>query len=428
MRRRHGDTHGALGEAWTVAKGNASLSPRKRCHSSSAGRGAAEHAPVHGAPGTAATALTAPRYVDSWQAPLAPIAGRGAKYASSVILCGWACPMGISIRCARSVLCFEFSLAWGVTTTCADIAILPPPPTSLFFFVPYYNQPVYFRVLTFAARLLSIMSSKQRLTVVPSRMTLQQVKAKLAGAKKGHSMLKKKSDALLVRFRAILSDIMLNKQAAGEESREAMLALALAKYAFGDELKHVVIENVDDASTKVKMSPDNVAGVTIPVFSKLGASATDADGNDVAGKGAASLAGLSKGGQQIGDARTAFAETLDLLVKLASLQTSFIILDEAIKLTNRRVNALENVVKPRLENTISYVLSELDEMEREEFFRLKLIQNKKEKARLAEKGEKLKEERKHALTGFDATKFATEDASKPSLIDAHTGADPDLLF
>ena len=60
-----------------------------------------------------------------------------------------------------------------------------------------------------------------------------------------------------------------------------------------------------------------------------------------------------------------------------ALQTSVIILDEAIKLTNRRVNALENVVKPKLENTIAYVISEIDKMEREELFRLKLIQNKK---------------------------------------------------
>ncbi|KAI0564900.1 V-type ATP synthase Subunit V1-D [Gracilaria domingensis] len=263
-------------------------------------------------------------------------------------------------------------------------------------------------------------------------MALQQVKAKLAGAKKGHSMLKKKSDALLVRFRAILSDILRNKEAAGEESREAMLALALAKYAFGDELKHIVIENVEDASMKVKMSPDNVAGVTIPVFSKLGAKTSDADGKDAAGKGAASLAGLSKGGQQIGEARGAFADTLELLVKLASLQTSFIILDEAIKLTNRRVNALENVIKPRLENTISYVLSELDEMEREEFFRLKLIQNKKEREKIRLEGEEKEKEReerrKHALTGFDETVFANGDGATPSILDAHTGADPDLLF
>ncbi|CAN8073839.1 unnamed protein product [Agarophyton chilense] len=272
------------------------------------------------------------------------------------------------------------------------------------------------------------MSSKQRLTVVPSRMALQQVKAKLSGAKKGHSMLKKKSDALLVRFRAILSDILRNKEAAGEESREAMLALALAKYAFGDELKHIVIENVDDASMKVKMAPDNVAGVTIPIFSKVGAKVAEAEGKDLAGKGTASLAGLSKGGQRIGEARGAFADTLDLLVKLASLQTSFIILDEAIKLTNRRVNALENVIKPKLENTISYVLSELDEMEREEFFRLKLIQNKKERERVLKEGKELEERRKTALTGFDDGVFADGNAAIPSILDTHTGTDPDNLF
>ncbi|CDF32381.1 V-type ATP synthase, Subunit V1-D [Chondrus crispus] len=284
------------------------------------------------------------------------------------------------------------------------------------------------------------MSSSQRLTVVPSRMALQQVKSKLAGAKKGHSMLKKKSDALLVRFRSILADILAKKEGAGEESKEAMLALALAKYAYGDNLKHIVIENVDDATLRVRMTPDNVAGVSIPNFAKMGIDVDDdappsvagAASKDVAGngKGAVSLAGLSKGGQQIQDARKSFSETLDLLVSLASLQTSFIILDEAIKLTNRRVNALENVVKPKLENTISYVISELDEMEREEFFRLKLIQNKKDKEKLEAEGKALEEKRKQALVGFDQASFsATANGTAPSIIDAHTGgADPDLLF
>jgi len=57
------------------------------------------------------------------------------------------------------------------------------------------------------------------------------------------------------------------------------------------------------------------------------------------------------------------------------------ILDEVIKLTNRRVNALEYVVIPRLENTIKYITSELDEQDREEFFRLKKVQNKKKQQR-----------------------------------------------
>ena len=46
---------------------------------------------------------------------------------------------------------------------------------------------------------------------------------------------------------------------------------------------------------------------------------------------------------------------MKLLVELASLQTAFLTLDEAIKTTNRRVNALDNVVRPKLENTIAYI-------------------------------------------------------------------------
>ena len=62
---------------------------------------------------------------------------------------------------------------------------------------------------------------------------------------------------------------------------------------------------------------------------------------------------------------------METLVELASLQTAFIILDEVIKITNRRVNAIEHVIIPRTENTIAYINGELDEMDREEFYRLK---------------------------------------------------------
>lgn len=81
------------------------------------------------------------------------------------------------------------------------------------------------------------------------------------------------------------------------------------------------------------------------------------------------LTGLGRGGQQVIKAREVYAKAIETLVELASLQTAFTILDEVIRATNRRVNAIEHVVIPRLENTIKYVLSELDEMDREEFFR-----------------------------------------------------------
>ena len=65
-------------------------------------------------------------------------------------------------------------------------------------------------------------------------------------------------------------------------------------------------------------------------------------------------------------------------MELASLQTAFTILDEVIRATNRRVNAIEHVVIPRLENTVKYIISELDEMDREEFFRFERDHDRKE--------------------------------------------------
>ena len=91
-------------------------------------------------------------------------------------------------------------------------------------------------------------------------------------------------------------------------------------------------------STKV----DNVAGVKIPVFQRV----------DVDAKDSSALVGLARGGQKLEDARTSFKKALDSLVVLASLQTSYVALDAAQKLTNRRVNALEYVVIPRLEDTV----------------------------------------------------------------------------
>lgn len=53
-----------------------------------------------------------------------------------------------------------------------------------------------------------------------------------------------------------------------------------------------------------------------------------------------------------------------LLAPLALRQTAFTILDEVIKATNRRVNAIEHVIIPRLDNTVRYINSELDEADR----------------------------------------------------------------
>ncbi|KAL0478875.1 V-type H+-transporting ATPase subunit D [Acrasis kona] len=223
------------------------------------------------------------------------------------------------------------------------------------------------------------MSSNARLQVLPSRMSQMQMKLRLVGAKKGHSLMKKKSDALTMRFRAILKDIKTNKEGMSDSFRKANFSLSDAKYNAGD-ISYAVIESAKQAAKKVRMRTDNVAGVTLPVFQQTVDETASAEG----------FTNISRGGEQIRACKDQFDELLSSLVQLASLQTSFVTLDRAIKITNRRVNALERVVVPKIENTISYITSELDELEREDFFRLKKIRNKKMKDNL-EKEKELKQ-------------------------------------
>lgn len=216
------------------------------------------------------------------------------------------------------------------------------------------------------------MSGKDRLAIFPSRMALTNMKARMKGAQTGHSLLKKKADALQLRFRMILRKIVETKSLMGDVMKEALFSLAEAKFAGSDNVNQIVLQNVNKAQLMVSSKKDNVAGVMLPVFETVSGGS---DTNE--------LTGLSRAGAQYTKIKKNYQRAIKLLVDLASLQTSFITLDEVIKVTNRRVNALEYVVIPRLENTIAYIISELDEMEREEFFRLKKIQEKKKKIRVA---------------------------------------------
>ncbi|XP_070576739.1 V-type proton ATPase subunit D-like [Ptychodera flava] len=247
------------------------------------------------------------------------------------------------------------------------------------------------------------MSGKDRLQIFPSRMALTVMKARLKGAQKGHSLLKKKADALTLRFRQVLAKIIETKVLMGEVMKEAAFSLAEAKFACGD-FNHIVVQNVTKAACKVKSRKENVAGVNLPVFEYY------TDGTDCY-----ELTGLSRGGQQIDKLKKNNAKALELLVELASLQTSFVTLDEVIKITNRRVNAIEHVIIPRIENTLSYIITELDEREREEFYRLKKIQEKKKAIKAREELER--EERMAAQE---------RDDNVPNLLDNEE--DEDLLF
>ncbi|KAJ3507935.1 hypothetical protein NLJ89_g6026 [Agrocybe chaxingu] len=223
-----------------------------------------------------------------------------------------------------------------------------------------------------------------RENVFATRMALTNTKLRLKGAQTGHSLLAKKRDALTTRFRAILRKVDEAKRKMGRVMQLASFSMAEVTYTTGD-IAYLVQEQAKLATFRVKAKQENVSGVVLPAF----------EVDRVAGSGMFlsrrtfssqaytcpdfNLTGLGRGGQQIMKAKEVYAKALETLVELASLQTAFTILDEVIRATNRRVNAIEHVVMPRLDNTIKYILSELDEMDREEFFRLKKVQGKKKR-------------------------------------------------
>ena len=78
--------------------------------------------------------------------------------------------------------------------------------------------------------------------------------------------MKKKADALQLKFRSILKKIVETKQLMGEVMKEASFSLAEAKFASSGDLNQAVLQNVNKAQIKVKTKNDNVAGVNLPVF------------------------------------------------------------------------------------------------------------------------------------------------------------------
>merc|ERR1711918_132510 len=95
--------------------------------------------------------------------------------------------------------------------------------------------------------------------------------------------------------------------------------------------------------------------------------------------------GVAHGGAVIQACRETYFRAMTAVIELASLQTTFFTLNEEIKMTGRRVNALEYVIIPRIQEVMDYIEQEMDEQAREEFFRVKKVVEKKKKKLAAEK-------------------------------------------
>lgn len=250
-----------------------------------------------------------------------------------------------------------------------------------------------------------------------NRSTLLTFKARILGAKKGYQLLKKKRDALKSRFQEMLREIIACKKQVGVMITDCAFSYAKAEYASDSDFAQSVLNRVKKPSITVTMKPENCAGVQLPAFSMDYDPSKDASSDSL---------GIGCGGQVIGTCREQHRIALRLLIAMASLQTMFKTLDQEIKMTSRRVNALECVVIPRLEGIMQWVKGEMDEMEREEFFRVKKVVEKK-KARMERERIQMAKELAEKAAAVKGGRGNTMADQMPNLI-AGQKRDKDILF
>lgn len=126
----------------------------------------------------------------------------------------------------------------------------------------------------------------------------------------------------------------------------------------------------------VKSHTENIMGIRLPVLQFA---------HIVRPNSADKFLGLTGGGHKIQACRDRFIEYLHALIHLATLQASFYTINDALKVTSRRVHAIENITLPKFEAVLKYILRELDELEREEFTRMKLVKKHKGNVELTTK-------------------------------------------
>ncbi len=198
--------------------------------------------------------------------------------------------------------------------------------------------------------------------VSPTRMELLKLKTKTTLADKGFRLLKGKRDALIMEFFSILEEAKGVRMRANEALSEALEVLILARATLGT-VKVAQSSMAVKETSPLEAETKSIMGVKVPAL-KLGETKRNPLERGY---------GLIDTSPQLDNATAKFENALAVVVQLAEVEKTIRLLAEEIESTKRRVNALENIVLPRLKGTVKYIEMRLDEMERENFFKLKRI-------------------------------------------------------
>ena len=197
--------------------------------------------------------------------------------------------------------------------------------------------------------------------VFPTKGALLSTKKSLSLSRLGFELLDKKRNILIREMMALIDRAESIQGKIDAIYSEAYLVLQKANMELGicRELSETVpIEQGLDISYR------SVMGVEIPILTLKEQTLDDIP------------FGLYSSNSTLDKAYKSFIEVKKLTVELAEVESSVYLLADSIKKTQKRANALKNIMIPKFEKTVKFISDSLEEKEREEFSRLKVIKNK----------------------------------------------------
>jgi V/A-type H+-transporting ATPase subunit D len=194
------------------------------------------------------------------------------------------------------------------------------------------------------------------LRVNPNRMELLRLRKRLALARRGHKLLQDKLEEMMRRFLLLLKDIDKTKEdfkirTQGILNNLLYCRITTSKDNFNESLSQI------DSKVSLGVSTQRIMNVRVPLFN-LGAVTIDKNYD------------FFKTSAQMDLAVKEAPDYLRSLLKLAQLLKTSEILSYEIERTRRRVNALEYMLIPSIEDTIRYITQKLNEFERGNLVRL----------------------------------------------------------
>ena len=190
-------------------------------------------------------------------------------------------------------------------------------------------------------------------TITPTRMVLNQQKARLKTARKGHKLMKDKCDELMRQFMDIVRQNKELRLKVEEGMTAAFSSLQVASAIMSpDMLEQALLYPRQSVELDVKYK--NIMSVNVPQYSFR---TKNDDPSEIYPYGFAQTSG------ELDDALDKLARVFEDMLQLAQVEKSTQLLAQEIEKTRRRVNALEYVMIPEFEETIKYIQMKLDENE-----------------------------------------------------------------